>query len=380
VKLLRVMGCDSVQYGSMERYLVHLTRRAAERGHRSVIAYNSAPRVSRFTEDVRSAGGELISLDLPPRCSWRITTALLGRALRREAPDVLHGYFTPHCHLALAWGATLGIRRRFRTSANMPWSARSEAVAGRLPARAFCLKQQALARLPRRIVALSRVMKEEFDRLGVADGRVVVIHGGVDTGFFRPGDDDARRRLRAELGVSESERLVGYVGRLASIKRVDTLLDAAARLVSQDARIRFLIVGDGPLRGELEARARVLGLGDRCLFAGHRTDTRGILAALDVMALASYSEGMSNSLLEAMAMAVPVVASAIPPNAEVVADGATGLLFTPGDVESCAAALGRLLCDPTAARDLGLQGRERVEAHFSLDRRVAAELDLYEVN
>src|SRR5205823_1233599 len=118
------MGCDSVQYGSMERYLVRLTRRAAERGHRSLIAYDSLPRVAQFVEDVRQTGGEVLSLEREPGAPWRMTAPRLAALLRRERPDVLHGYFTPFCHLVMASGAAMGIGRRYRTSANMPWSAR----------------------------------------------------------------------------------------------------------------------------------------------------------------------------------------------------------------------------------------------------------------
>lgn len=378
MKLLRVMGCDSVQYGSMERYLVRLSRRAAERGHRSVIAYDSPPRVSQFAEDVRAAGGELISLDRSPVESWRVTARRLTALLRHEQPEVLHGYFTPFCHLVMACGAALGIRRRYRTSANMPWSARPDAAAGALPSAAFCLKQRWLARLPRRIVALSSVMKEEFLRLGVADERVVVIHGGVDSEHFTPHNPEGRRRVRAEWGIAEGERLVGFVGRLVPIKALDLLLTAADQVVRQDPRAHFVIVGDGPLREPLQEQARALRLGDRCLFAGHRTDTRDVLAALDMAALCSLSEGMSNALMEAMATGLPVVASAIPANAEVVREGATGLLFPPGHAEVCAHSLQMLLRDHELALGMGRAGRERVEQHFSLERRVAAELDLYE--
>jgi glycosyltransferase involved in cell wall biosynthesis len=378
VKLLRVMGCDSVQYGSMERYLVRLTQRAAERGHRSVIAYDSPPRVPQFVADVRQAGGELLSLERAPGEPWRVTTGRLTSLLRRERPEVLHGYFTPFCHLAMASGAALGIRRRYRTSANMPWSARSDAAGGGTPTAAFCLKQRWLARLPRRIVALSGVMKEEFLRLGVDEERVVVIHGGVDSEHFTPDNLSGRRRIRAEWAVAEDARLVGFVGRLVPIKAVDLLLTAASQILHNDPRARFVIVGDGPLRGSLEEQARALGLGDRCHFAGHRTDTRDVLAALDVLALCSLSEGMSNSLLEAMATGLPVVASAIPANAEVVGDRATGLLFPLGDTRACAHALQALLRDDHLALTMGQRGRERVERNFSLERRVAAELDLYE--
>jgi glycosyltransferase involved in cell wall biosynthesis len=362
----------------MERYLVRLTQRATERGHRSLIAYDSLPRVPQFVADVRAAGGEALSLERAPGAPWRVTAGRLAALLQRERPDVLHGYFTPFCHLVMASGAAMGIDRRYRTSANMPWSARPDAAVGRAPSRLFCLKQRCLSRLPRRIVALSGVMREEFLRLGVGTERVVVIHGGVDSDYFTPDNVVGRRRVRSEWGVTDAERVVGFVGRLVPIKAVDVLLTAAGQIVRDDSRVRFVIVGDGPLRPALEQQARSLGLEGRCRFVGHRTDTRDVLAALDVAALCSFSEGMSNSLLEAMACGCPVAASAIPANAEVVLDRDTGLLFAPGDADGCARCLRELLGEDDLAAEMGRRGRERVKHSFSLERRVAAELDLYE--
>jgi glycosyltransferase involved in cell wall biosynthesis len=137
------------------------------------------------------------------------------------------------------------------------------------------------------------------------------------------------------------------------------------------------VVGDGVLRAELEARTRALGLSGNVVFTGARDDIAEMLAMLDLVVVPSLTEGMSNALLEAMAMARPVVATAMGGNVDVIEDGATGVLVPPRDPEALAEALLRLLGDPDRARRLGAAARERARAEHSLEGMVARYQDLY---
>ena len=199
---------------------------------------------------------------------------------------------------------------------------------------------------------------------GRAGARTEVIPSGVDTDRFRP-DLEARARGRAALGVANGTALVGTVGRLEIRKGTDTLLEAAARLEAAGVtRWHLALVGDGPARADLEARAARLGIADRVTFLGERSDVRETLAALDVFVLPSRTEGMSNALLEAQATSLPVVATAVGGNPEVVAADATGLLVPADDPPAMARAIADLVAAPARAAALGAGGRRRVEERY----------------
>jgi glycosyltransferase involved in cell wall biosynthesis len=209
---------------------------------------------------------------------------------------------------------------------------------------------------------------------GRAGRRTDVIPSGVDTDVFRPNPGGAAAKQR--LGVAAERPLVGTVGRLEPRKGTGTLLSAFAALRAEgrfDAAL--VVVGDGPLRAELAAEAARLGVAAHVQFLGDRADVEGVLAALDVFVLPSRTEGMSNALLEAMATARPVVATAVGGTPEVVSDGQTGLLVPADAPAAMATAIRRLLADHDLAGRLGAAARQTVEARYgakSMVRRLEA--------
>jgi glycosyltransferase involved in cell wall biosynthesis len=208
---------------------------------------------------------------------------------------------------------------------------------------------------------------------GRAAERTEVIPSGVDTDRFQraPGE---RERVRATLGIPAGVPLIGTVGRLEGRKGTDTLIASAAQLRT-DAHV--VVVGDGPSREALAAQVARLGLGERVRLLGERADVREVLAALDVFVLPSRTEGMSNALLEGMAMALPVVATAVGGNPEVVTPG-TGVLVPAEDPGAMAAAVTDLLDAPERAAALGSAARRRVEERYgarAMVRRLEAVYD-----
>jgi glycosyltransferase involved in cell wall biosynthesis len=161
---------------------------------------------------------------------------------------------------------------------------------------------------------------------------------------------------------------VGVVGRLVPEKGVDVFLQAAALVLAVVPQARFLVVGDGPVRADLERQAAGLGIADRVTFTGFRADAPQVIAGLDLLAVPSRSDGSPLVVCEAMAAGVPVVASRVGGLPDLVADGRTGLLVGPGRSEELARALVSLLLDPTAADELGTRSREvaatRTHAHL----------------
>lgn len=229
------------------------------------------------------------------------------------------------------------------------------------------------------LVGNSQSVVDFYAEQGVPSALMHVIPNAVAT----PGamtEDRARLRqeVRRELGVPEDARLVLSVGRLARQKRVDVLIWATQLLRQLTENVFHVIVGAGEQRGKLEGLARHFTCDHVTRFLGHRQDTDRLMAAADVFWIASDFEGQSNSLMEAMARGLPVIASDIPANRELIEDGRTGLLVRPGDSVAFAQYADRLLADGEWSRRLGEAARERMETRHSIAAMVDGYARLYE--
>jgi len=204
-----------------------------------------------------------------------------------------------------------------------------------------------------------------------------VIRNGVDV----PADPDAGRGvLRGILGVDAGSRIVAMVSRLRRPKQPEDLLHAAAILKGREApgSLRFVLVGTGPLERRLRDLTRRLGLEDELVLLGERPDVPVLMADVDVFVLATASEGMPYTILEAMAAGKPVVGSRVPGVTDLILEGDTGYFYTPGDPLDLADRLATLLHDDDLRRRLGEQGRRRVGNEFPSRRMVGEIQDLYQ--
>lgn len=291
----------------------------------------------------------------------------LARRLRKSRIDVLHTYLVS----ANIYGTIAGrlarvavITSRRDTGFSRNWRLR-------------VLEEGLINRLVDRVVAVSPAVAEVARREhGLPPDRLVTIENGVDVEVWTP-EGQPRSEARRELGLGEDEVAVGVIGHLSPVKGHADFLLAAARVSAEAPRTRFVLVGDGPLRTTLEALATSLGLGARVVFTGTRADMPRVLSALDVVAVPSHSEGMSNALLEAMAMALPVVATTVGGNPNVVRDGVTGRLVAPRDPSALARALAELVADPGARQSLGRAARRHVADNLSLSGMVRRYEELY---
>lgn len=226
------------------------------------------------------------------------------------------------------------------------------------------LLDRALGWLADRVIVISHAVARRFP--AALAPKVRVVHNGVDLGRFTP--RPAPAGLRRRLGVPDVAPAVVSVGRFVAFKGYAHLLDAAAALGAARPAAHWVLVGDGELRGELEAQARRLGLAGRVHFTGWREDVPDLMALGDLFVLPSLAEHFGRVLIEAMAMAKPVVATAAGGVPEIVVPGETGLLVPPADPRALAAAVRELLDDPARAGRLGAAGRRRAEAVFSIER------------
>ena len=217
---------------------------------------------------------------------------------------------------------------------------------------------------------LARWLVEE---VRVPARKVRTIYNGVDTERYALGDRAAARRA---LRIPPDCTVAGTVGRLDPVKDQVGLIRAFAQVANKGPSV-LVIAGDGPSRRQLEALVGELALGDRVRLLGERDDVPLILRALDIFVLSSIGEGISNAILEAMATGLPVIATRVGGNSELVRDGLTGRLIEPRSPEALAEALAAYGDDPGLARAHGAAGRERVAREFGLDRMRAAYTALY---
>lgn len=228
-----------------------------------------------------------------------------------------------------------------------------------------------VARRASATIAISEAVAERIRAEGLIprNGHLSVIHYGLDPKPFQQVEWDAVERLRHAWGATPDTVVYGTVARLVPQKSLDTLLEAFAELSRRAAvRSRLVVVGTGPLEGELKATAEALGISRKCVWAGFREDIPLVMNAFDAFVLSSAWEGLGLVLLEAMAAGRPIAASRVDAVPEVVQDGRTGYLVPPRDPSALARALEALL-DRAARTRLGAEGRKRI-AQFSLGRMV----------
>ena len=200
---------------------------------------------------------------------------------------------------------------------------------------------------------------------GVAADLIRYLPNGVDTARFRPGD---RRAARQRLGMEVDRPRVVFVGRLDPVKALPSLLRAWRTVVEKEPRALLDLVGDGDLQSELQTMARTLGLDRSVLFHGRREDVLPYLQAADCFVLPSSSEGLSNTLLEAMAAGLPVVATRVSGSEDIVVSGRNGFLVSPGDQDDLSRQILAILGDPQLARRLGITARKQIMEAFSIER------------
>jgi glycosyltransferase involved in cell wall biosynthesis len=247
------------------------------------------------------------------------------------------------------------------------------------PAEAFFrLLERLLARTTDRIVTLSPALKRDLVEMRIAPPeKIDVIPLGMDLAPLAEAGGSRRGELRRELDIAPGIPLIGIVGRLAPVKNHRLFLEAARSMVDSGVPARFVVVGDGELRAELESLARKWGIGGAVCFLGWRKDMAPVYAGLDVLTLTSVNEGTPVALIEGMAAGTPVAATAVGGVPDVVRDGETGRLVPAGDSGALHQAWKELLADREATNRMRKQAQRDVLAQFSLRTMIIAISDLY---
>jgi len=225
-----------------------------------------------------------------------------------------------------------------------------------------------LSRFDGRIVAVSDELRQYMTSASFPAGRIRVIHNGIDTAT--PPSADDRRRARRTLGLDNDSFVIATVARLDPVKDLGTLVDAFAIVRRQAASARLVIIGDGPERDRVTERVGRRDVAGSVHLTGYRSDVRALLPAADVYVSSSLTEGISLTILEAMASGVPIVATAVGGTPEILSDRTTGVLVPTRDPDRLASAVLGLAADPARRASLAAAGRCRVETAFTIERMV----------
>jgi hypothetical protein len=299
-----------------------------------------------------------------------LTIALL-RLRRTFEFELIHAHtMTPDGFAAVIAGKVLGVpvvvSGRGSDVHEYPWR-------GRLP-RQFA--RFAITRC-QRFICVSDALASEAGRITGRDPSADVIYNGVDTAQFAPAAE--KQIVRARLGLPNTATILLCVGALVPEKGISELIEAFEALARSHSDVILLVLGDGPLRGELDASQQRLTNRCRVIHPGTVSSEQvaGYMSAVDVLVHPSHAEGLPNVVLEAMASGLPVVASKVGGIPEVVQHGATGLLVTPGDPAALLSALIRICESPEWAGTLGRSGREYVLKHHTWRKNATRHLELY---
>jgi glycosyltransferase involved in cell wall biosynthesis len=338
-------------------------------GNRIVPTIFCLDAVGQIGEQLRREGIDLVCFDRKPGRDWSVSFRM-ARAIRQRKIDIIHAHqYSPFFYAALAKCLSLQPLRLILTEHGRHYP---DVVSPKRRA----VNRLILDRLAAATTACCRFSAKGLSRNdGFAGARMAIIENGIDADRYGPAENKADAKAR--LGLLANRRFIVHVARHHPVKDQATLLRGFALMAPRNPDVDLLLVGDGPLRRQLESLARDLRIHARAQFFGVRSDVSELMSVSDIFALTSLSEAASLTLLEAMASGLPVVVTDVGGSGEIVRHETEGLLIPRGDSSACAAAFHRLSNDKVLAEKMGMAGRQRVRQHYRLDRTVERYFELY---
>ena len=314
--------------------------------------------------------------EIEPISDTRAVRALV-KMIRELKPDIMHTHTAKAGAVARAAARMSGPDRPRAVVHTYHGHVLSGYFGSPLTA-AFTRIERILARSTDSLIAVSPEVRDELVAFGVAPAKQIqVVRLGLDLDARTKAPAGAREAVRASLGIAPDRFLIGWLGRMTEIKRVDLLLEALAELRRGGTDAELLLAGDGPLRSELEQRASELGVAEAAHFVGFSSDVAPIYAAIDAVALTSANEGTPVAVIEALAAGVPAISSDVGGVSDVVENGSAGFLVPFGDTPAIAERLARLANDPELRKQFGVFGSDWVRSRYSIPRLVSDIDDLY---
>ncbi len=368
----------SLHVGGLENGLVNLLNRLdPERFRQTVCCLTSA---GKLAERIKVPGVEIMELNVPVG-QFRFPLLRLTKMFHRLSPNIVHTRGWPTVDAVFA-----------ARCAGVSYLVHGEHGREHSDVEGKNWKRNQIRRLVGHVVDRYVIVCDFFrlwlnEMCRVKNERIVYIPNGVDTEKFRPLDSgsalearpsDMRKRLRSQLGLPPNPVLVGTVGRLDPVKDFPTLMKGFRQIKDHFSGAKLVIVGDGPVRSNLSHLGEELGLDSSLIWLGERNDIPELLRSFDIFVQTSIFEGMSNTILEAMASSLPIIATDTGGNPEVVSNGENGILVPVGGVTELSVALQKYLSDPVLRYKHGSNSRRRAIDCFDLSLMAARYAEMYE--
>jgi glycosyltransferase involved in cell wall biosynthesis len=329
-----------------------------------------------FGEEVwRPYAHEIIESDKKYRGDLGFVRRLANR-IKTARIDIVHTHSFDGNFYGSRAARQAGIKNIVNTVHTFEADAMIDIYKSRIIRKLIARQNRSLLRSASHLIAVCKPIKEKLVREGFDTSKITVVRNGLDLESFPTSMPDIEQTKR-DFGLSEDAPIVGAIGRIARVKNFDVFIRAARIVLDRGVKAQFIIVGDGPLRTQMEDLASELRLKEDVFFVGWQSEIRKLISAMDLFALCSKTEGTSYTLLEAMALERPTVATAVGGNVDLVKDGETGLLIPPGDADATADAIFNLISDRDRSEQFGEAGRERVKQHFSARAMVDRTLEVY---
>jgi len=398
MKIVRIIARLNV--GGPARHVVWLTEALGDSEFSSTLIAGSVPPgeddMSYFADEAGVTPVYLREMSRELSIGDLVSIRKVFRILCIEKPDVLHthtakagtvGRIAAFGYRWLTWKTLVGKPRRVKVVHTFHGHI-FHSYYGRLKTNLFLTIERSLARFATdKIIVLSKDQLDEINsRFKVGRrSQFQIVPLGVDIGPLLPSAKD-RDEIRTDIGAAEDDVVIGFVGRLTEIKNITLLLEAAVRFRDND-KVRFVIVGDGNLRRELEHRSENLGIASTVRFLGNRTDVARVYNGLDVVALTSLNEGTPLSLIEAMAAGKAVISTAVGGVPGLIGSAAEtldgfaicdrGIRVDSFDADDYARGLRYLIDDPQARAEMGARGAEFIHTKYSKERLITDIKELY---
>jgi|TARA_R100001369_G_scaffold83399_3_gene115595 sugar transferase (PEP-CTERM/EpsH1 system associated) len=360
--------------GGLENGLINIINRTPPDRYRHVII--CLTNADDFANRITLPGVQVIQLHKPAGQNFRVFWDL-WKTLRTLRPDVVHTRNLASLEMQLVTLLMPGIKRvhgeHGRDIHDLDGTNKK-----------YNLLRKAMQPFVHRYIAVSRDLLQWLKHtVAIPEKKLRQIYNGVDAGKFSPRQDDAQLGDLAPPGLlPENAVVVGTVGRLAEVKNQQLLIEAVGYLFTKRpilrGTLRLVLVGDGPLKLQLVDRVKQLGLSDVVWFSGDRNDVPVLMQLMDIFILPSLAEGISNTLLEAMASGLPVIATSVGGNVELIEEGVNGRLVPVNNVVAMADALAELVDDPTLRQSMGEKGLALVRTTFNWEKTVADYLAVYD--
>ncbi|MFB3925670.1 MAG: glycosyltransferase family 4 protein [Syntrophales bacterium] len=362
---------DGLEFGGGERVFSQLINGLPEdRYELFLIAHPN----EKFIQSIRNPRMQFIPCEFSSRFNPLLVSGIV-RVVRRHGIHIINGQGgRAEFHARLA--AALARPAKYVSTIAMPVEGYD---VGPLQKKAYIAADRLTERFVDRFIVVSDVLADRLIKAHeIPADKVIKIYNGIETELYNPEQADFEfRQVRREFGLDPGAPVIGAIGRLVWQKGFEYLVACIPEVVREFPSARFLLAGDGPLRGDLEKLSRRLKVEGKIIFAGFQPRVREILSALDVVAIPSVLEGFPMVTLEAMAMAKPIVATRIDGITEQIVDRESGLLVPPGNPDALAKAVLFLLRDQQYALRLGRNARIRVKKEFPVEKMISETEKVY---